>query len=484
MEKAGNDTNKKVCPNCGTANLIDARFCENCGTDMGNFAVQRQQVSGNGYGQQGNGYGMNQAASNNQYGNQEPNNGYGQAGSLPGSYGTLSSPPQPMVKKPIPKWLLILIAEAVLLVFSIYGSTMAIRSNRSPERVAESFFVDIANGDWEQGYSELDVEGSEFINGKMFAGAIARNNILGIVTNYQIESPYDKQGADGLKSLYELADNLGLEEYLEQGSSGSSFEKTFEIDYRLKGDTEKYSYLIMMNQTPEGWKVEASNFICRDFCIYVPKGLHVSLDGIELGEKYLLQEGEEGYEKDDYNSMDSYSVPEIFYGDHEIKITMEDMEDVSESFQIGYGDYQYRLENVRLKEEVRDMLIQKAGENMQQIYSAALAGKNFSAIENLFFSNEEMRKQAKEDYEYLLADLNEGGDLPTRIIFQNIEGKSDPSDSTVYISLDYIVEYKYESWSGDWKDSQSDGSEEWTFGFRKENGNWVQTNLGCQTLYY
>ena len=447
MEGTGSSMNRKICPKCGTANLEDARFCENCGTNIETFAAQGQQMSGS-------------------------------------NYGGVSSQPQVTEKKPMPKWLLILIAETALLAFSIYGNTMAIRNGKSPEQAAESFFVHMANGDWEQGYSELDAEGSEFINAKMFAKTSAQNRTMGIVTNYQIGPLYDEQGLGELsQSIYDLAGGLGLEEYLEQ-ESGSSLEKTFRVDYRTKENTENSAYLIMMNQTSEGWKVGASNFICSDYRIYVPRGFHVSLDGIELGETYLLQEGEEGYDGSDSDYIDSYSIPQIFYGNHEIKITMEDMEDVSESIKIGYGDSQYRLENVRLKEKVRDMLIQKAGENMQQIYSTALAGKNFNSIENLFSSNEEARKQAKEDYEYLLADLNEGEYLPTRIIFQNIEGKSDSSDSIANISFDYIVEYKYESWSGGWKNSQFDGTEEWTFGFRKEDGNWVQTNLGCQTLYY
>lgn len=449
MEGANNRENGTICPNCGTVNLEDARFCENCGTDLGTVAGQNQQASGN---------------------------------PVSGSFSSTSSLPQPAGKTPIPKWVPILIAETALLALCIYGIAMAAKNSHSPERVAETFFVHMANGDWEEGYSKLDAEDSEFINAKMFASANAQGNTLGVVTNYQLSAPYDGQGLDQLsQSVYDLAGSLGLEEYLEQESS-SSLEKAFKVDYRAKGNTDNSTYLIMLNQTPEGWKVGASNFIHKDYRIYVPKGFQVSVDGIVLGEPYLIPEGEEGYDGDGYR--DSYSIPQIFYGTHEIKITMEDMEDVSETIEIGYGDFQYSLEQIQLKEEVRDMLIQKAGENMQQIYNAAMAGKNFSSIENLISSDKELRQKAKEEYEELLADMNEGDTLPTRVIFQNIEGESDSSDSIVFISFSYQMEYKYENWSGGWTENQYDGTEDWHFGFRKENGEWVQTNLGCERLYY
>ena len=89
MEGTGSSMNRKICPKCGTANLEDARFCENCGTNIETFAAQGQQMSGS-------------------------------------NYGGVSSQPQVTEKKPMPKWLLILIAETALLAFSIYGNTMAI----------------------------------------------------------------------------------------------------------------------------------------------------------------------------------------------------------------------------------------------------------------------------------------------------------------------------------------------------------------------
>ena len=498
LEGELNSTSKIICPNCGAANAADAQFCENCGTDLGNAASQGQQALGGSYGNPnaapdmgygnpnaapGMGYGNPNAAPGMDYGNPNAASGmgYGQGIPAPDAYSSAQGPLAE--KKPISKWIPILIAETALLALCIYGATVVVKNSKSPERAAETFFVHMANGEWEECYDGLDTEESEFINAKMFARANAQGSPLGIVTNYQLSAPYDGQGLGELsQGIYDLAGSLGLEEYLEQGDGSSSLETAFKVDYRAKGDAGNSTYLIMLNQAPEGWKVETSNFIRRDYRIYVPKGFQVSVDGIALGENYLIPEGEEGYDGDSYR--DSYSIPQIFYGAHEIKITMEDMEDVSETIEIGYGDSQYSLEQVRLKEEVRDMLIDKAGENMQKIYEAAMAGKNFSSIENLISSDKELRQEAKEDYEELLADMNEGDSLPTRVIFQNIEGESDASDSIVSLAFSYEMEYKYENWDGGFTESQYDGTDNWVFGFRKENGAWVQTGLGCRTLYW
>lgn len=496
LEGTNNNTNGIICPKCGAVNVEDARFCESCGTDLGTAA--------GGAGQQNIPLGVNPQAQNSQYGNAVPSqsagqdntapsqnlgqgsmvssHGYGQGGSASGPYGSMPSQPQPAVKKPVPKWVPVLIAEAALLALSVYGNTVVLKNSKTPEQAAETFFVHIANGDWEEGYAQLDAEDSEFINAKMFA-ELHKQDSLGIVTNYQFNASYNSQAMDEIsQNLYDWAEEWGIDEYMGQESGSTSLEKAVQIDYRVKGDTENSSYPIILNQTPEGWKVWTSNHICKDYYVYVPAGASATLDGIALGENYKVKEGEEGYQED--SSIDSYSIPQIFYGSHEIKITMEDMEDVTERFSINYGNSSYWKESMELKEEIRDSLIQKAGENMRKIYGAALAGKNFKTIEGLFSADGERRKEIKESYDSLMAELNEGNDITTRIAFQDITGVSQGSGKTVGLTFSYIREYKYKGWFGEWSDEQDDGSSELEFYFAKENGEWVQTNLGCENLYW
>lgn len=449
----------KVCPNCGTVNMDDAQFCENCGTGL--QAAGPNYAPGTNPAQNNNGL-IGQAVPNQNY---NANNGYGMMS-------------QPAQRKPIPKWVPILVAEIAALALCIYGLTGVWKKGGSPERAAENYFVHIANGDWEKAYGQLDVEDSEFINAELFEKAQAQE-CLGIVSNYQLSSQNNKAINELTSELSGLVEDLGLGEYLNQ-EEGSSLEQFVKIDYRIKGDTENNTYLAVLNKTPAGWKIGASGLIYKDYCVYVPKGAGVELDGISLKDNYKLPEGE--YE-DGGEFMDVYQIPQIFYGTHEIKITMEDMEDVIETFQIDYGSSQYYKESMKVKEEVLDALAQKAGENMQKIYSAAMAGKGFKTVENLFTSSEEARKGIKESYENLLSGLNEGSSQPTKANFQNITG--DVYGSEVEMSFDYDLDYRYEDWwDEEWEVGNYKGEDQWVFQFVKEDGNWVQTNLGCEPLYY
>lgn len=452
----------KICPNCGTQNQGDARFCENCGTDLGaagpNYAPGANSMQGN--------HGL--------IGQTPPNYSY----NANHGYGTPPLQAQPAQKKQIPKWAPVVLAEAVVLALCIYGAAGILKKGNSPERVAENYFVHMANGDWEKGYAELDVEDSEFINAEMYGKAQAQEAI-GVVTNYQVNSS-SNEALDELSSeLSGLMDDLGLGGYLDQGEN-SSLEEVVKIDYRVKGDTENSTFLAAMNQTPKGWKVSASGCIYKDYCLYVPKGASVSLDGISLGDKYFVPE-EERESAEEF--MDAYQIPQIFYGTHQIKVTMEDMEDVTETFEIDYGSSQYYIESMQIKEEVLDTLVQKAGDNMQQIYGAVMSGKGFKSVESLFTANEGTRKEIKASYEELLAGMNEGSQQPTKINFQNMEGSVYGSE--VEVRFEYDMDYQYEAWWGEeWDTGTYTGGDEWYFQFVKEDGNWVQANLGCGPLYY
>lgn len=442
-----------ICPNCKMAVREGTIFCENCGIDLRNIVMQNGTKFPGNYAQ-----------------NQNPSSfpaaqgmGYGQ------------NPPAMAEKKLISKWILILAAEALLFLLIIYGLKSTIEKNNSPEQVAESYFVHMANGEWEEAYQELDLEevDSDFISTKMFAKAQEQTR-LGIINNYQL-NPDSSKG-----ELYELNQALG-------GNGGgtdveSALGKNIRIDYRVKGDTENSSYIVPLNHvTDKTWKVGVSNLVCKDFCINVPKGASVSVDDIALENKYLLTES-----NTDYGIYcDSYSIPCLFLGLHDIKITMEDMADVVDTFEAGYDSLYYTLESMQVKPEILDVLLQKARDNMQQIYSAAMAGKNFNTIKNLFTEDKATLEQIQESYEELLSNFHEKNSQPTKISFRHLEGNINDSQATVDISFEYQVEYTYEDWwDGSLKNDISEDNESLKFSFVKENGNWVQTNLGCSVLDY
>lgn len=163
---------------------------------------------------------------------------------------------------------------------------------------------------------------------------------------------------------------------------------------------------------------------------------------------------------------------------------MEGMEDVSETIQIEAGESYYQLEKMPLKQETLDELIELGRENMQKIYNAAVEGKNFAAIEELFTADEETKREIEESYEYLLSDIHEGSVQIENVNFLNLFGEASGEGGSVSIGFEYEMQYLEEDWwSGELERDTYKGSDKWQFYFVNENGKWVQTNLGCDELY-
>lgn len=351
----------------------------------------------------------------------------------------------------------ILAVEVLLVCLALYGLYRTAEKNCSPDSIAEKYFVSRANADWNEIYNCLDIEKSEFTSEEMFALA-NRGNSLGEISNYRV-NPLAPDFAD------------------------SSLGTTVNIDYRLKDDPDsEHSFEVSMNRQAgksclffDKWKVGTEGWINRDFYFYVPAGANISVDGIELGKSCRK-------EKDDEDGYEAYCIPCIFTGFHDLKVTMEDMEDVEQTVKIEKNDDSYYTGEMHLKKEVLDALKQKAGENMQQIYVAAISGKSFPSVEKLFTAEKDTRQEIRKDYENLVSGFHDSSSQLDKVSFDNIRVSAD--GSSVSILFDYTVDYTYEDWWGDEEHGTYEGSEELSFDYSREDGSWVQAGLGCTYLYY
>ena len=92
----------------------------------------------------------------------------------------------------------------------------------------------------------------------------------------------------------------------------------------------------------------------------------------------------------------------------------------------------------------------------------------------------------KDSYSNLMSDLSgNGSSVPYKLNFHNIQGSAYTNGTSVSISAEYHMEYSYEDWwDGSLQTDSMESNEQFTFDFVEEDGKWVQTNLGCYTLYY
>ncbi len=377
---------------------------------------------------------------------------------------------KPKASLHLSKTSMVLIVEALVLVLVICGMAFLAKKCFTPEQEAVNYFVNIANGEWEKAYEKLDVVESEFINANTFAAA-NKYNSLGVINAYQVREIQDEEMTE---LLYQQT-ALGRDVY---------------IDYRLKGSTYDSTYMVSLNKQPEkqylffdSWKVGTSNLICENFYVYVPTGAVVTIDGTVLSDAYaVMTDGTGTYAEE---QITEYIMPQIFMGAHEITVTMEGKQTVTETIHIASSYYEYYLTQMYWTEEAMQELIQTAEASMQQIYAAAMDGQPLESISSLFTTHEFYLEEIQYDYKYLQESLRDTAYVPVKISFSDMQGSMYDTETTVTIDFTYEVEYYYENW---WTSAMEQdiyvGSEQWYFNFVKENGKWVLTNLGCETLYY
>lgn len=381
----------------------------------------------------------------------------------------LGTPNQKVRPHGMPRWIWAAVGEAVLCVAAFCFLFSLGKKYSGTEHIAECFFADMANQDWADAYGYLDVEESAFVNEEMFAAANQGKN-FGEISNYVVQ-----------QRAYEPSNGV---QYMMDILDGKELGDEVDITYRTKGDSADKYYPVTFNKLGskkwlffDNWKISSQSYICKDYGITVVKGAAVTLDGITLDESY--------FGGSDSETMDYYVIPQICSGEHTIEIAKEDYQTVKRQITIEPYDGSFSIDTMYLSESTLDTLMQAAGNAMQEIYGAALAGKDFSEIKELFTSDEETLAGILSSYEYLKSSFaQERGAGPYAVSFQNLKGESANTGCAVGISFDYSVNYTYRDWY-DAIQSDTGGSSGYnTFYFEKEGDRWVLTDLGCGELYW
>ena len=378
-------------------------------------------------------------------------------------------------QRKISKWLFVLAAEVIGLLLLIFVEVTAMEGSRTAEKTAERYFVYTANGDWQEAYELLqltEIQGwkGAFIGPRALERAQGTSS-LGIVQDYKIRQENGETGSQSFSEWFQKRKERGNDE---ESSSGTYVI----IDYQTQDNAESSSFAVDLQEMSGEWKVKIMDYVCQNYRIYVPAGAEVRVDEVMLDEDYIIINEEESYE-----GMDGYLIPYIFVGAHSIAVTLEGMEEVADTIWLQYDSSPYYLEHMPMKQETLEELLKKSEENMQQIYSAALEGKSGKAIEGLCTSEAEQLQEIQESYQYLLSGFHESSVQPEKIEFYDIVGEVTEENNSVFLQFKYKMEYTQENWSGKSVRDTYEGDGEAQFDFIKEDGNWVQTNLGCRELY-
>lgn len=407
------------CQECGAKNAEEAAFCENCGAKLKHEEEVMQKAP---------------------YQNAD----------------VQSIPPR------IEKWKWILGIELVAIVVLLVFAYQNAQNYFGAAKVAERYFIAVANDDWNQAYQMLELDESDFINEESYEKMVKENQ-LPKITSYVV----------GNKKII----------------SGKQLGTTVEIKYRSKGDSSDSTYTVSLNKQPkkrfllfDDWMVSTDSIISKDVCIRVPQGAKVQLDGNELPSSYITK-------KED--NLDTYVIPALFSGIHNVKAAMEGMEDDNGKFNtMNSGEYVVR--SMQPSQETMDELIRIAGEDMQKVYSAALHGDSFSTIADLYTKNKDYAGEIEREYDsFLKSTQGDNNDITNTLRISNISASAVPyewgSEPAVEVNLDfdYSVDFSYEDfWTGDMRQNSYDSSDSITYNFIYEDGEWLPSNFGCHILYY
>lgn len=351
------------CPECGKKNEAGAKFCEFCGAKMedNTQTVTPKEVK----------------------------------------------PHRPMKKST--KILIIIIVAIVVILVAAY---LILSNNYKPSKVAEDYFVALADKDTDKLYNYLDIKENEFTTKKIFSEVFDEEEDTELL-NYKVES--ETISSDGLSA-------------------------TVTINYTLKDDKEPSSAVIYLVKDKnnnllifDNWKISnQESLVVEDYVIRTIKGSSLKLEGVDVDKKYLDENSNSDY--------DVYTIPSLFRGDYDATVTLENGLSFESTLSVdSYGSA--NLTNLELDDENEEAFETEISKVVSNLYSSAMEQKNFSDI--------------KSTYEYEGADLTDledaydsfknsiGSGNLTRLEVSGIDIQRDSITDEGYIFVTVEIDYDY-----------------------------------------
>ena len=411
------------CPNCGNNNLEEAVFCGNCGKRI----VQETFAE----------------LPSEQAVERKPSGDPKRAEQIAYVYPHTVQPTLSVSKKPMfVRAKVLLIAITAMVIAAIEFLCIGLYAT-NPKRIAENYFKQFAQSNYEKAYTYLDVEDSPFMNKELFAQKSTGQNI----ENFRVYETEFYGNTDYRKLI-----------------------KFYKAEYIYKDSDDIHSTLLtLMKQKKktllffDSWKVSVPQIV-SDYTILVQKGLTAYFDDVLLTDEYKLSADEVTFVLDENYT---YYVPgDVFWGDHTIKAECNGIVDSVTTVSVTES-------NKSIIKSNQNNASTKAVEITKAIYDAAMAGKDFSTISTCFIAD--IQPEVSQQYANLCNTLSKD---KTNFKFTKLEGKIvNYINLAVMVELDYTAEYSIvdhdlPTSNGNNTDLSS-CSDTKNLIITMENGNWV-----------
>lgn len=479
----------KICPKCGFQNEDGALFCEDCGTRLDQAP---QQPAGNPAehppvggqpgpqpGQQGGPQGWSgtqtgpKGWTGGQTGAQGGGKGWtggqngaqtgpkGWAGSAPasGTAAPVRRPRKPL-KKP-GKNHIIAAVEALLLVIAIVVFCVVGGSRTSPTRVAEQYFRAVLDGDWDRICQLSQLPDSPFLTEEAFDRCLGEYEIYQReLANLSVRQELDDEDQDGM----------------------GDYVREVEVEFMYKDSPEVYTEDVTLMRDDsrqmfffQGWKVmDNMPFLARNFQVEVPTGATLVVDGL-VADESLCQEHRQ--------STDLYSL-DLFVGGHDFTVVTP-LGSQSQSYSVWSDDDYLYAGDVAMTENLQNQLEGQTKTLLEQLFNAALANSDFSAISGSY-TGAALEEQMPELYNEVREDFF--GSQYRRILQITLSGfevedcyayYDEQGQLRTYLDLEYDTTTAYARLENSYveRTDSTDGYGSIALEYVYQDGDWLPDNV-------
>ena len=287
-------------------------------------------------------------------------------------------------KKPMSTGKKVLIIVILLLIVGGIIGYNVMASKLGPEGVAKSYIEALKSNNAGEIYDSLGLDGdTTFVSKEMFQAIFdSDENNLSNITNYVIS---DVSYSDG---------NLAATVKFEVTRKDSSEEETISVNVVKKSD-KKFLIFDEWEVTKDSVSVLGVDLV-ENYQVRVPKNAKVSINDIELDQKYLNADYADEEE-------DVYVIPQIFEMSASIKTTLENGLELTSEEEISSYDVAYTadvsLEN--LSEDTVSLLQEQMTNDINKMYENIIAKKNWDAVKDSYNYDGADLKDLQEEYNSL-----------------------------------------------------------------------------------
>jgi hypothetical protein len=323
-----------------------------------------------------------------------------------------------------------IIAAGIAAVIAVVGGFFLIGSTiTSPDRLVKKYFLAISSGQYAEAFQYLAHDTTDFINPESFS-------------KYMEESGDKTTGMTSF-NIFENPSSPATE-----SAGGKS--RTYTVRYAVENVTSQSNMKVTLVAEESRrfllfsqYAVSLDSALVDGYTITVPKGSSVSINGIPLKNP---SPAEEIPNSGDFN-MDRYTVPPLFAGQHELKVTSNLSTDYVAAISINSYQKNTTVFQLPLKEDLRAEFAELTEDYYKRIFNGALAGKSFDSLGIQLTSNRDQAERLRSMYNEFLntVQLKSDGTGYKSVSFRSFTDRAVQEELNTMMTYNCSMEVRYDA---------------------------------------